>query len=98
MGGVFLSYAREDADYARELRSGLEAAGIKVWFDQDSLRSGDSFHPKIEQCITRDCSCFIAIVSRTTEQRHEGTLDASGTLQSSEIREYIIRSVLSCQW
>jgi hypothetical protein len=71
-GGVFLSYAREDADYARELRSGLEAAGIKVWFDQDSLRSGDSFHPRIEQCISRDCKCFIAIVSRTTEQRHEG--------------------------
>lgn len=71
-GGVFLSYAREDADYARELRTGLEEAGIKVWFDQESLRSGDSFHPKIEQCITRDCSCFIAIISRTTEQRHEG--------------------------
>jgi hypothetical protein len=69
---IFISYAREDAGPVQVLRSGLEAAGLPVWFDQSSLRAGDSFHPQIEAYITRECSCFLAIVSRNTETRLEG--------------------------
>ncbi len=71
-GGVFISYASEDAACAEELRSGLEAAGVTVWFDQESLRSGDNYHPRIEEYIARGCNCFVAMISQTTELRHEG--------------------------
>ncbi len=69
---VFISYAREDVKAAEELRISLTAAGIPVWFDNEALRAGDSFNPQIEQFITRGCSAFIAVVSKTTEERHEG--------------------------
>jgi hypothetical protein len=69
---VFISYTRDDSAAVRELKAGLEAAGLPVWFDNESLRPGDSFNPQIEQYISRGCSCFVAVISRNTERRHEG--------------------------
>src|SRR5262249_14553315 len=69
---VFISYAREDLPAVQELKAGLEAAGLPVWFDSDRLSPGDSFNPQIEQYISRGCSCFVAVISRNTERRHEG--------------------------
>jgi hypothetical protein len=36
-GAVFLSYASQDADAARQICEALHAAGIEVWFDQSEL-------------------------------------------------------------
>ena len=36
-GAIFISYAREDLDAARTLKSALDAAGFSVWFDLDQL-------------------------------------------------------------
>ncbi len=69
---VFISYARDDLPAVQELKAGLETAGLPVWFDHASLKPGDSFNPQIEQYISRGCSCFVAIISRNTERRHEG--------------------------
>jgi hypothetical protein len=69
---VFISYAREDLPAVEELKAGLEAAGLQVWFDNDRLKPGDSFNPQIEQYISRGCGCFVAVISRNTERRHEG--------------------------
>jgi hypothetical protein len=69
---VFISYAREDLPAVQELKAGLEAAGVPVWFDNASLKPGDSFNPQIEQYISRGCGCFLAVISRNTERRHEG--------------------------
>lgn len=69
---IFISYARQDLLAVQELKAGLEAAGLPVWFDQHSLKPGDNFSPHIEQYITKGCSCFLAIISKNTESRHEG--------------------------
>jgi hypothetical protein len=69
---VFVSYAREDLPAVQELKAGLEAAGLPVWFDQQSLKPGDDFNSEIEQYISKSCSCFIAVISQNTERRQEG--------------------------
>jgi len=68
---VFLSYASQDAPVARSICSALQAAGIEVWFDQSEVRGGDAWDQKIRRQI-RDCSLFLAILSRHTQARLEG--------------------------
>src|SRR5665213_1075544 len=68
---VFVSYAREDLPAARQLKAGLDAAGIRTWFDLDRLEGGDDYDRKIQRNVAR-CSYFIPIVSATTERRLEG--------------------------
>ena len=67
---VFISYAREDLAAVQRLKAGLDAAGIRTWFDMDRLESGDDYDRKIQRNIAR-CSYFIPIVSATTERRLE---------------------------
>lgn len=69
---IFISYLRADLSAVEELKAGLEAAGLPVWFDRQTLKPGDNFNPEIEQYITRRCSCFVAVLSRNTEGRLEG--------------------------
>ena len=68
---VFVSYAREDLAAVQKLKSGLDAAGLRAWFDLERLESGDDYDRKIQRNIAR-CSYFIPIVSATTERRLEG--------------------------
>jgi hypothetical protein len=37
---VFVSYSRRDAYLARDVASGLEAAGFRVWFDEEQIQPG----------------------------------------------------------
>jgi len=67
---VFISYAREDLPAVREIKAGLEAAGIATWFDIDRLEAGDDYDRKIRQNIAR-CSYFIPVISATTQRRTE---------------------------
>lgn len=68
---VFISYAREDFAAVQRLKAGLDAAGIKTWFDLERLEGGDDYDRKIQRNIAR-CSYFIPIVSATTQRRLEG--------------------------
>jgi hypothetical protein len=68
---VFISYAREDLPAVQRLKSGLDAAGIRTWFDLDRLEGGDDYDRKIQRNIAR-CSYFIPVISAATERRLEG--------------------------
>lgn len=68
---IFLSYASQDVEAARNICDALRAAGIEVWFDQSELRGGDAWDHKIRQQI-RDCALFIPVVSANTQARQEG--------------------------
>ena len=68
---VFISYAREDLHAVQKLKAGLDAAGVKTWFDMERLEGGDDYDRKIQRNIGR-CSYFIPIVSAATERRLEG--------------------------
>jgi len=67
---VFISYAREDLAAVQRLKAGLDAAGVRTWFDMDRLESGDDYDRTIQRNISR-CSYFIPIVSASTERRLE---------------------------
>jgi HEAT repeat protein len=66
---VFISYAWEDRPAVAQLVAGLKAEGLSVWFDEDRLKPGDNYDPKIEQYISRDCSCLVAVISQNTERQ-----------------------------
>jgi hypothetical protein len=68
---VFISYAREDLAAVQRLKAGLDAAGVRTWFDLDRLEGGDDYDRKIQRNIAR-CSYFVPVVSATTERRLEG--------------------------
>jgi TIR domain/SIR2-like domain len=68
---VFISYARDDLPAVQRLKAGLDAAGIRTWFDLERLEGGDDYDRKIQKNIAR-CSYFIPVVSSNTERRLEG--------------------------
>ena len=68
---VFISYAHEDLEAVLRIKAGLEAAGLTTWSDVARLEVGDDYDRKIQKNIAR-CSYFIAVVSATTQARHEG--------------------------
>lgn len=67
---VFISYAREDLAAVQRLKGGLDAAGVRTWFDLERLEGGDDYDRKIQRNIAR-CSYFIPVVSASTERRLE---------------------------
>ena len=68
---VFLSYASQDAEAAKRIAEALRAAGVEVWFDQSELRGGDAWDQKIRKQI-QECTLFLAVISRHTQERAEG--------------------------
>lgn len=47
---VFISHASEDKDeIARPMAAALQAHGLKVWYDEFTLRIGDSLRRKIDE-------------------------------------------------
>lgn len=67
---VFISYAREDLAAVRQIKAGLESAGITTWFDMERLEAGDDYDSKIRRNIAR-CSYFIPVISSSTQRRLE---------------------------
>jgi hypothetical protein len=70
-GAIFVSYAREDLAAAKRMKTGLDVAGLTVWFDMDRLGAGDDYGRKIQRNIGH-CSFFVPLISATTERRVEG--------------------------
>lgn len=50
---VFLSYNSADKDYVRKLAATLTLAGAQVWFDEWTIRPGDSIPSAVESGLTR---------------------------------------------
>jgi TolB-like protein/Flp pilus assembly protein TadD len=86
-GGVFLSYASQDAEAAKRICEALRAAGIEVWFDQSELRGGDAWDQKIRRELN-DCALFMPVISANTAARHEGYFRLEWTL--ADQRTYMI--------
>ena len=70
-GAIFISYAREDFAAVQQLKAGLEAEGLTVWFDFERLEAGEAFDRKIRQNI-RACSLFVPVLSQNAARRLEG--------------------------
>ena len=62
---IFISYADEDMQKAKNIASKLTNLGAKVWFDKTALISSDHFDSIIEEKITK-AKRFMPIISKTT--------------------------------
>lgn len=63
MWDVFISHASEDKEeIARPLAEALQRAGLKVWYDEFSLKLGDSLRRSIDQGL-RDSTFELVILS-----------------------------------
>ena len=61
MARVFLSYAREDADCAKQLAELLARTGHEVWWDQH-IQGGSRFSSEIDRAL-KDCEAVIVLWS-----------------------------------
>jgi hypothetical protein len=64
---VFISYAHEDKALARAFADGLEAAGLRVWIDDNELLAGDSIIEQIAKAVA-DIDFFCALVSNASQE------------------------------
>ena len=65
-GHVFISYAREDQAYARELAADLRTHGLGVWMD-DRIDFGDRWWQTIVQAV-RASAAVIVVMTPAAEQ------------------------------
>lgn len=68
---AFLSYSRSDLAAANALRDQLVAAGIGIFKDDATLRSGDRWLTRLQDAVA-GCGAFIVLVGRDGVQRWVG--------------------------
>jgi hypothetical protein len=49
----FVSYSRDDSDFARQLARDLKAAGARVWLDQLDIPAGHAWDNAVEEALER---------------------------------------------
>jgi TIR domain len=86
-GHVFISYVREDSVEVDRLQDRLEAAGILVWRDTDSLWPGEDWRAKIRDAITRDALVFIACFSASSAARKATYMNEEVRLAVEQLRQ-----------
>jgi hypothetical protein len=64
---IFISYASENLDAVRRLKTVLDGAGFTVWFDKEQLMAGSDWEDEIERNIQRSL-LFIPVISDQTEK------------------------------
>jgi hypothetical protein len=67
---VFISYSRQDSEFALKLASDLKAAGIRAWIDQIDIQPGNSWDRAIEDALTSS-STFLVILSPDSVRSHD---------------------------
>ncbi len=60
---LFLSYSWDDKAVVERLKNEFEKNGIRVFFDDDKLKTGDRYHEVIKKYI-KECDYFLPIISQ----------------------------------
>lgn len=90
---VFVSHASEDKDsFVRPLVAALTKAGLKVWFDEQELRVGDSLRRSIDRGLAR--SRFgIVVISPSFLAKHWPQKELDGLVAREEDGSKVILPV-----
>ena len=67
MSQIFISYAREDVNFARRLALDLGKNGLNVWWDVLGLRGGDNWLRTIQAALMASSCCLIVLSPTATE-------------------------------
>lgn len=66
MAHIFISYSRQDEDYALQLVDDLRQRGFDVWIDQSGLEPSDHWFREIGRAVRR-CAAFVIVKSPNSE-------------------------------
>jgi non-specific serine/threonine protein kinase len=81
---IFISYSRNDSEFAEELIAWLRADKLDVWIDTRQLQPGDEFIEVIRDAIA-NCDAFIVLVSRDSTGSEWVKLEISIALERKEL-------------
>jgi TPR repeat protein len=73
-GSAFMSYSRDDSEFALRLARDLKAAGAQVWLDQLDIKAGTSWDNAIEEALGEATHMLIILSpasSRSSNVRNE---------------------------
>ncbi|HJQ95413.1 MAG TPA: toll/interleukin-1 receptor domain-containing protein [Acidimicrobiia bacterium] len=70
-GHAFISYVHEDSEDVDRIQSVLEAAGVKVWRDTESLWAGQDWKLRIKEAITNGALVFVACFSENSRAKEQ---------------------------
>ena len=59
---IFISYSRQDKDFALKLAGDLRAAGVEIWIDQLDIPAGVCWDDAVEEALD-SCKSFMVILS-----------------------------------
>src|SRR5581483_6801104 len=59
---VFLSYCRDDSDFAVRLARDLKNAGLTVWVDKLEIKPGSEWDRTVQDAVTSS-SCVLVVLS-----------------------------------
>jgi hypothetical protein len=62
---TFISYAREDSEFALKLATDLRAAGADIWLDRFDITVGDPWPQAIDKALD-ECGQFLVILTRAS--------------------------------
>jgi hypothetical protein len=62
---AFLSYSRDDSEFALGLAEDLKAAGAAVWLDQLDIDGGQNWPQAIQNALF-NCLCVLVILSSSS--------------------------------
>jgi hypothetical protein len=72
MPTIFISYIREDIEFARRLYNVITDLGGDVWLDERRIHPGDAWEDEVLRSIRRTIRLFIPVISGNTERQDEG--------------------------
>ena len=90
--GFFISHASEDKNtFVKDFAKKLKDAGIEIWYDEFSLKWGDSLQEKINQGLA-NCKYGIVVLSENFFKKNwtKQELDALFARQTSEGKSVIL--------
>jgi hypothetical protein len=81
---TFLSYSRQDSEFARRLTSDLQATGIAMWVDERDMRAG-YWDDSVEEALRRSERLVVllspdAVVSKNVKDEVSFAIDEGKTL------------------
>ncbi len=88
---VFISYSREDQNFANKLKLSLEQEGLNVWWDED-LIAGTRFSKVIEEVISKT-SCVIVLWSSNSINSNWVISEASEAMIRKKLVPVLIEDI-----
>jgi hypothetical protein len=102
-GSIFISYASEDIDAARQFFDEVQRdIGDVAWLDKSALKPGDDWDRHLKTAVRR-CDIFVPLISTNTERRKEGYFrlewnEAADRVRRIDGRKFIFPTVIDAEF